>query len=126
MRTQQGGSKTRPTSPRLPLCLRAEATPETFQRLLCTLGISNSARGKLPRFSNEPRIDFTPPLTKSRRMSPIPPPLQTQMHVVDYQIHGSEMQFVEIELDPGEAVVAEAGAMMFMEEGIAMEAIFGD
>src|SRR3954469_1031327 len=59
-------------------------------------------------------------------MNPIPPPLQPQMHVVDYQIDGSEMQFVEIELDPGEAVVAEAGAMMFMDDGIAMEAIFGD
>ena len=36
------------------------------------------------------------------------------------------MQFVEIELDPGEAVVAEAGGMMFMEDGIEMETIFGD
>ena len=48
------------------------------------------------------------------------------MHEVDYKIHGDDMQFVEIELDPNEAVVAEAGAMMFMDDGIAMEAIFGD
>ncbi|HWA84596.1 MAG TPA: TIGR00266 family protein [Opitutus sp.] len=48
------------------------------------------------------------------------------MHVIDYKIHGAEMQFVEIELDPREAVVAEAGAMMFMDDGIAMETIFGD
>ena len=48
------------------------------------------------------------------------------MHEVDYKIHGAEMQFVEIELDPAEAVVAEAGGMMFMDEGIAMETIFGD
>jgi uncharacterized protein (TIGR00266 family) len=48
------------------------------------------------------------------------------MHEVDYQIHGDDMQFVEIELDPREAIVAEAGAMMFMEDGIQMEAIFGD
>ncbi len=48
------------------------------------------------------------------------------MHVIDFKIHGDDMQFVEIELDPSEAVVAEAGAMMFMDEGIAMEAIFGD
>jgi len=48
------------------------------------------------------------------------------MHEVDYQIHGNETQFVEIELDPAEAVVAEAGAMMFMDDGIAMEAILGD
>lgn len=48
------------------------------------------------------------------------------MHVIDYKIHGDDMQFVEIELDPAEAVVAEAGGMMFMDEGIAMETIFGD
>nr|WP_272940903.1 TIGR00266 family protein [Opitutus terrae] len=48
------------------------------------------------------------------------------MHEVDYQIHGDDMQFVEIELDPAEAVVAEAGGMMFMEDGIAMETVFGD
>src|SRR3954466_3770913 len=56
-------------------------------------------------------------------MNPMPPPL---MHEVDYKIHGDDMQFVEIELDPAEAVVAEAGGMMFMDEGIAMETIFGD
>ena len=48
------------------------------------------------------------------------------MHVIDYKVHGDDMQFVEIELDPNEAVVAEAGGMMFMDDGIAMETIFGD
>ncbi len=48
------------------------------------------------------------------------------MHEIDYRIYGDDMQFVEIELDPMEAVVAEAGGMMFMEDGIAMETIFGD
>ena len=48
------------------------------------------------------------------------------MHVIDYRINGDDMQFVEIELDPNEAVVAEAGGMMFMDDGIAMETIFGD
>jgi len=48
------------------------------------------------------------------------------MHEIDYQIHGDDMQFVEVELDPAEAVVAEAGGMMFMEDGIQMETIFGD
>jgi len=48
------------------------------------------------------------------------------MHEVDYQIYGNEMQFVEVELDPMEAVVAEAGGMMYMDEGIEMETIFGD
>ena len=48
------------------------------------------------------------------------------MHEIDYHIEGDDMQFVEIELDPNEAVVAEAGGMMYMEDGIAMETIFGD
>jgi uncharacterized protein (TIGR00266 family) len=48
------------------------------------------------------------------------------MHVIDYRINGDDMQFVEIDLDPGEAVVAEAGAMMFMDDGIVLETIFGD
>jgi len=48
------------------------------------------------------------------------------MHEIDYKIHGDDMQFVEIELDPGEATVAEAGGMMFMDDGIGMETIFGD
>lgn len=48
------------------------------------------------------------------------------MHEVDYEVFGDDMQFVEVELDPGEATVAEAGGMMYMEDGIAMETIFGD
>jgi len=48
------------------------------------------------------------------------------MHEIDYEIIGDDLQFVKIELDPGEAVVAEAGGMMYMEDEIAMETIFGD
>lgn len=48
------------------------------------------------------------------------------MHEVDYQIYGDDLQFVEIELDPNEAVVAEAGGMMYMDDGIEMETVFGD
>ncbi|MCY9592777.1 TIGR00266 family protein [Paenibacillus chitinolyticus] len=47
-------------------------------------------------------------------------------HEIDYVIHGNEMQYVEIELDPQESVVAEAGSMMMMEGNIGMETIFGD
>jgi uncharacterized protein (TIGR00266 family) len=49
-----------------------------------------------------------------------------QMHEVDYKVFGDDLQFVEIELDPEEAVVAEAGGMMYMDDGIQMETIFGD
>src|SRR3990170_2388836 len=47
-------------------------------------------------------------------------------HQVDFRILGSDMQFVEVELDPGESTVAEAGSMMYMTPGIEMETIFGD
>src|SRR5215831_15071686 len=48
------------------------------------------------------------------------------MHEIDYEIVGDDLQFVRIELDPGESVVAEAGGMMYSEDGIQMETIFGD
>jgi uncharacterized protein (TIGR00266 family) len=48
------------------------------------------------------------------------------MDVVDYEIKGAEMQFVEVELDPGEAAVGEAGSMFWMDSGVSMEAVFGD
>ncbi|MGB0846854.1 MAG: TIGR00266 family protein [Thiolinea sp.] len=47
-------------------------------------------------------------------------------HEIDYEIIGSELQLIEVELDPGETVVAEAGAMTYMEEGIDFETRMGD
>ena len=47
-------------------------------------------------------------------------------HEVDYRIWGDDLQFVEIELDPGESVIAEAGAMMYLEEDIGFETRLGD
>lgn len=47
-------------------------------------------------------------------------------HEIDYKIFGDDLQFVEIELDPGETVIAEAGTMMYMEDGITFEAKMGD
>jgi len=48
------------------------------------------------------------------------------MHEIEYKIFGDDMQFVEVELDPNEATVAEAGGMMYMDDGVEMETIFGD
>jgi uncharacterized protein (TIGR00266 family) len=48
------------------------------------------------------------------------------MDVLDYEIKGVEMQFVEVELDPGEAAVGEAGSMMYMDAGISLDTVFGD
>ncbi len=47
-------------------------------------------------------------------------------HEIDYHIHGEEMQYVEVELDPAETAIAESGAFMMMEDGIEMATIFGD
>src|SRR5262249_31802494 len=65
----------------------------------------------------------------SVKIGSIPQPkgsVMSAMHEVDYRVYGSEMQYVEVELDPMEAVVAEAGGMMYMDDGIEMETIFGD
>lgn len=47
-------------------------------------------------------------------------------HEIDYRIFGEEMQYVEVELDPGETAIAEAGSFLMMEDGIRMATIFGD
>jgi uncharacterized protein (TIGR00266 family) len=47
-------------------------------------------------------------------------------HVIDYQIKGESIQIVEVELDPLETVIAEAGAMLYMEDGINFETKMGD
>jgi len=47
-------------------------------------------------------------------------------HEIDFELHGQEMQFVEVALDPGESALAEAGTMMYMTQGIELETIFGD
>ena len=58
---------------------------------------------------------------------PLPPSASgRRAHDIDFTIHGNEMQFVEVELDPGEAAVAEAGSMMYMTDGVQLETIFGD
>jgi len=53
-------------------------------------------------------------------------PTARRADVIDYEIYGDDMQFVEVTLDPEEVVIAEAGGMMFMTDGIKMETVFGD
>ena len=55
-----------------------------------------------------------------------PPSSQRSADVIDYKIFGEDMQFVEVELDPGESVVSEAGAMMYKDAHVQMETVFGD
>ena len=47
--------------------------------------------------------------------------MTVQCHDIDYEILGEDLQIIEIELDPGETVIAEAGAMNYMEDGVQFE-----
>ena len=87
--------------------------------LVFTAGMDNWTQLKdVPRLSQHLR--GAPPSTVP------PPPPGRRAHEIDFKIEGEDMQFVEVELDPGESVVAEAGALMYMTQGIDMETIFGD
>ena len=86
--------------------------------LVYTAGMANwTALGDVPRLRAH--------LPEAVR-SVLPVPAGRVAHEIDYRIEGVEMQYVEIELDPGESAVAEAGGMMYMHSGIAMETVFGD
>ena len=73
-------------------------------------------------------IDQIGELAPQSMTVPDPPPASETRtsDVIDFKIIGSEMQFVEVELDPGESAVAEAGAMMYKDGSVVMETIFGD
>jgi uncharacterized protein (TIGR00266 family) len=72
--------------------------------------------------------ELAPAFPGGAQTTPPPPPTGAgaAAHEIDYEIHGAEMQFVEVTLDPQEACIAEAGAFMYMDPGIEMETIFGD
>jgi uncharacterized protein (TIGR00266 family) len=72
--------------------------------------------------------DFSDELGNSAFMPPLPVGrgAPSSADEVDFCVFGDDLQFVEVELDPGESVVAEAGAMMYMDSSIEMETIFGD
>jgi uncharacterized protein (TIGR00266 family) len=83
--------------------------------------------------SNWTPLKDVPPLaaflSSNRPPSAAPPPPIVpgrRAHEIDFKVVGNEMQFVEVELDPGESAVAEAGSMMYMTPGIEMETVFGD
>ncbi|MEJ2079878.1 MAG: TIGR00266 family protein [Acidobacteriota bacterium] len=65
-------------------------------------------------------------LTPSAAYAPPPSTVAAGASEIDFKIMGNDMQFVEIELDPGESAVAEAGAMMYKEAPVQMETVFGD
>lgn len=77
-------------------------------------------------FTDWQPISQCPELTAEASVVPPSLTMKSRVDIVDYEIFGNEMQFVEIELDPQESVVAEAGSMMYMSDFIEMETIFGD
>jgi len=104
--------------------------PMSRDELIATLPSAGGPRALVwgPGVSEWSEARHVPSLGMSA-MRPIAPPLApTTMRAdeIDYEIFGDDMQFVEITLDPGEVVVAEAGGMMYMTSGIEMETVFGD
>ena len=62
----------------------------------------------------------------ARPVGPPQAPTARRADEIDYELFGDDMQYVEIEVDPDEMVIAEAGAMMYMTPGVQMETTFGD
>lgn len=92
------------------------------QTLAYSQGMSDwTPLGQIPQFHS---------LFKSGSEAPPPVPTSAtnwrRSHEIDYEVFGNDMQFVEITLDPHEAVVAEAGGMMYMSQGIQMETQLGE
>lgn len=66
------------------------------------------------------------PIVEAAIATDLNSPRRPRSDEIDYRLFGDDMQYCEITLDPGEAVIAEAGAMMYMTDGIRMETVFGD
>ena len=95
----------------------AEATTLVF-----TTGMADwTPLREVAKFQPHLKATARPPIPAAQVAPSVP-----RAHEIDYKIEGEDLQFVEVELDPGESVVAEAGALMYMTAGIQMETIFGD
>ena len=81
--------------------------------------ISNSANTALNGIGDKTNKSVAPQQNASSGVT-------SRADEIEYKVYGNDLQFVEIILDPGEAVVAEAGAMMYMDRNIVMETILGD
>jgi len=79
-----------------------------------------------PGMSDWIEARHVPDLASGRGAAPPVVPRARRSDEIDYEIFGSEMQYVEVTLDPNEMVVAEPGGMMYMTDGIQMETVLGD
>ena len=90
--------------------------------LVFTTGMDNwTPLRQVDRFRSHLPASAPPPMPAASGR-----PSGPRAHEIDYEIVGEDLQFVVVELDPNESVVAEAGALMYMTQGIQMETIFGD
>ena len=89
-------------------------------------GPSGFGRRNRPQSGTSP-WESTPQQSRSTSSVPQTAPARTgTSDEIDFMIHGQEMQYVEVELDPGESAIAEAGSMMFKDVPVSMDTIFGD
>ena len=78
-------------------------------------------------FSEWQPISTVAELSSGSRTPSAPPSISQRVaDEIDYRIFGEDMQYVEVELDPGESAVAEAGSMMFKDPAITLDTVFGD
>lgn len=104
--------------------------PLTLEELLAQLPAAGGDRALVygPGTSDWIEARHLPALAQAQRGASAVPRVPTgqRSDEIDYELFGEEMQYVEITLDPGEVVVAEAGAMMYMTSAIEMQTVFGD
>ena len=93
------------------------------QAFVCGPGMTNwTPAAQVPAVAARLQTPGLPP-----GVPPLPPaPTGPRADVIDYEIFGNEMQYVEVTLDPGETAIAEAGGMFYMTAGIQMQTVFGD
>lgn len=108
------------------------AGPVTLEELIAQLPANGGGKCMVfgPGLSEWSEARHVPAINAAMRASsagsPPPVPKTRKSDEIDYELFGEEMQYVDVTLDPGETVIAEAGAMMYMTSGIKMQTVFGD
>jgi uncharacterized protein (TIGR00266 family) len=102
--------------------------PLSHEQALAKAGQNQNGHAWKQGFTDWLPISQISELSGGETLVPVPPMTKGagRSDEIDFKIIGSEMQFVEVELDPGESAVAEAGAMMYKDAAINMETVFGD
>ena len=109
--------------------MAAESTRDRYHRFVTDYN-RGVARAELCTTYDIPTAQFDDFLAFLKRQGfHLAAPVTTRFaraHEIDFEIAGNDLQYVAVELDPGETVVAEAGAMLYLDPAVQMETIFGD